>query len=465
MIDRLAGIGRSGIGRAVEGWADPGVEARADRSVRVGVHEPGEVPQLVRGDGGREADEVGAGGGGLAGTAQEVIDVDPAVIGRDDFQAARGRECRRARDVEIAPVDLGRDSPLEANQRRVVEIDRGIGPRLRLGLGEDVREVGIVGRDLRLNRVALGLGVEVLAWELVGAEVEIDGAGDGPFDEVIAAHTDEHVLAAAPDQGVVVDAADYGIVVRAAQHAVDCEWVGQGQIERAVALRGRHHGLGPGLAEIDRDPGGGLREIEPGQGAARGPLGLEDRLAAARAAVEGEGIAAAPAHQRVVARAPHERVGAGRADQGVIADPALEDGASREARGVEREVAGAGPQDRVLEAADGGDRRGRASARGREGRIGERHVRRAVEHQPRIEPTADQVVVAAAARDRDIARPARDRAVAGAAVDEVVARAADDRVIAGAGVDRGVARAAGNDVVAVTADDQIGAAAAVNRAR
>ena len=120
----LASIG-SGIGRIVEVGVDPGVDPRADRSVRVGVLEAGEVPQLVRGDRGREADEIGAGGGGLAGTAQEVIDVDPAGIGGDDFEAVGG-ECRRARDVEIAPVDLGRNSPLEADQRRVVEIDRGV---------------------------------------------------------------------------------------------------------------------------------------------------------------------------------------------------------------------------------------------------------------------------------------------------------------------------------------------------
>ena len=82
MQDRLVGIGRSGIGRIVEVGVDPGVDPRADRSERVAVLEAGEVAQLVRGDGGREADEVGAGGGGLAGTAQEVIDVDPGGIGR-----------------------------------------------------------------------------------------------------------------------------------------------------------------------------------------------------------------------------------------------------------------------------------------------------------------------------------------------------------------------------------------------
>ena len=43
-----------------------------------------------------------------------------------------------------------------------------------------------------------------------------------------------------------------GVVVRAAQHVVDSERVGQGQGERAG-----HHGLRPGLAEIDRDPGRG----------------------------------------------------------------------------------------------------------------------------------------------------------------------------------------------------------------
>ena len=139
--------------------------------------------------------------------------------------------------------------------------------------------------------------VEVLTRELVGVEVEIDGAGDGPFEEVIAGHADDHVVAAAADQGVVIDIADDRIVVPAAQHRVDRERVGQGQGEGAVVERGRHHGLGPGLAEIDRDPGGGLREIEPGDGAARGLGGLEDRLAAARGVVKGEGIAAAAAHQ------------------------------------------------------------------------------------------------------------------------------------------------------------------------
>ena len=96
--------------------------------------------------------------------------------------------------------------------------------------------------------------------------------------------------------------------------------------------------------------------------------GSYNRLAAARVAVEGERVIAAAAHQRVVARAPHQRVGAARADQGVVAGSALKDGAPREARGVEREVAGAGRQDRVLEAAQGRDRRGRAPARGRQGR-------------------------------------------------------------------------------------------------
>ena len=99
-----------GIGRIVEVGVDPGVDPRADRSVRVAVLEAGKMPQLVRGDRRRQADKIGARGGGLAGTAQEVIDVDPGGIGGDDFEAVVG-ECRRARDVEIAPVDLRSQFP------------------------------------------------------------------------------------------------------------------------------------------------------------------------------------------------------------------------------------------------------------------------------------------------------------------------------------------------------------------
>ena len=87
--DRLVGIGRAGIGRIVEVGVDAGVDPRADRSEGVAVLEAGEVAELVGGDGGRQADEVGARRGGLAGTAQEVIDVDPAGIGRDLHQARR----------------------------------------------------------------------------------------------------------------------------------------------------------------------------------------------------------------------------------------------------------------------------------------------------------------------------------------------------------------------------------------
>ena len=140
MQDRLVGIGRAGIGRIVEVGSRPRVNPRPDRPERVAVLKAGKVPELVRGDRGREADEIGAGGRRLARTAQEVIDVDPGGIGGDDLKAVAG-ERRRARDVEVAPVDLGRDAPLEADQCRVVEGDRGIRPRLRLSLGEDVREV------------------------------------------------------------------------------------------------------------------------------------------------------------------------------------------------------------------------------------------------------------------------------------------------------------------------------------
>ena len=106
-----------------------------------------------------------------------------------------------------------------------------------------------------------------------------------------------------------------------------------------------------------------------------------------------------------------------------------------------------------------------STARSGEGRVRQRHVRRAVEHQPRVEPAADQDVVATAAGDRGVAGPARDGAGAGAAVDDVVTRAADDRVVARAGRDGGVARAADDDVVAVAAQNQIIATAAGDRAR
>ena len=143
------------------------------------------------------------------------------------------------------------------------------GPRLRLCLGEDVRECGVIGRDLCLDRVALGLSIEVLTGEFVRAEVEIDRASDGPFEQVIAGHADDQVVAAIADQGVVVGVADHRVVVRAAQHVIDGERIGQGQGERTVIECGWHHGLGPGLAEIDRDPGRGLGEIEAGDGVAR----------------------------------------------------------------------------------------------------------------------------------------------------------------------------------------------------
>ena len=89
--DRLVGTDRSGIGRIVEVGVDPGIDPRADRSERVGVLEAGEMPQLVRGDRGRQADEIGTRGRRLAGTAQEVIDVDPRGIGGDDFQVVLGQ--------------------------------------------------------------------------------------------------------------------------------------------------------------------------------------------------------------------------------------------------------------------------------------------------------------------------------------------------------------------------------------
>ena len=129
----------------------------------------------------------------------------------------------------------------------------------------------------------------------------------------------DQVVAAASDQGVVVGVADDRVVVRAAQHVVDAEGVGERQGERAVIERGRHDRLRPGLAEIDRDPGGGLREIEPGDAGARR---LNDGLAAARSAVECECIVAAAADQRIVARAADQRVGAARADQRVVAGAA-----------------------------------------------------------------------------------------------------------------------------------------------
>ena len=147
----------------------------------------------------------------------------------------------------------------------------------------------------------------------------------------------------------------------------------------------------------------------------RRPAGVEDRLAAARVAVEGERIVAAAAHQRIVARTrpPACR---GRWCRSRCRRPCRPEGwRAREARGVEREVAGAGRQDRVLEAADGGDRGGHAPAR--ESRrcvsVSVMFVR-AVVHQPRIEPAGRQDIVAAAAGDRGVAGPAGDRVWPGA---------------------------------------------------
>ena len=104
---------------------------------------------------------------------------------------------------------------------------------------------------------------------------------------------------AAADQGVVVRVADDRVVVGAAQDGGDPHRVGKREVQRA-----RDDGLGGGQAEVDRDPAGAWEKSSPATVAARG---LGDRLAAARAAVEGEGVVATAAHQRVVAR-PASRV-------------------------------------------------------------------------------------------------------------------------------------------------------------
>ena len=108
--DRLVGIGRTGISRVVEVGRDQLVDPRADRAERVGVLEAREMPQLVRGDRDRQRDEVGAVGRRLAGLAQQIGDVDPRPVRGRDVQP-RGVQDRRARDVQVAPVDLASRCP------------------------------------------------------------------------------------------------------------------------------------------------------------------------------------------------------------------------------------------------------------------------------------------------------------------------------------------------------------------
>ena len=121
MQDRLVGIGRSGIGRIVEVGVDPGVDPRADRSERVAVLEarrgaPARGAAMVA-ERPMKSALVAA---GSPGPPRKLLTLTPPESAGMTSRPAGG-ECRRARDVEIAPVDLGRDSPLEADQRRVVE--------------------------------------------------------------------------------------------------------------------------------------------------------------------------------------------------------------------------------------------------------------------------------------------------------------------------------------------------------
>ena len=96
--------------------------------------------------------------------------------------------------------------------------------------------------------VLLVLSVNVVAGHRVGVEVEEDRACDAPFDHVVAAQAGDQVVAAAAQQGVVARVADDRVVVGAAQDVGDPHRVGKGQVEDA-----RDHGLGTGLAQVDRD--------------------------------------------------------------------------------------------------------------------------------------------------------------------------------------------------------------------
>ncbi len=80
-----------------------------------------EVPQLVRGDRDRQGDEVGARGRRLAGLAQQVGDVDRGRVRGRDLEA-RGGQDRRARDIQVAPVDPDDKPPSRPVKRRVVEV-------------------------------------------------------------------------------------------------------------------------------------------------------------------------------------------------------------------------------------------------------------------------------------------------------------------------------------------------------
>ena len=83
-----------------------------------------EVPQLVRGDGGRQGDEIGTGGRGLAGLAQQVVDVDRGRVGGRDLEAAAVSvvEPAMSRSRQSIEVDEPPSRPVSAGSLKKIVV-------------------------------------------------------------------------------------------------------------------------------------------------------------------------------------------------------------------------------------------------------------------------------------------------------------------------------------------------------
>ena len=229
MPDRLVGIGRTGVSRTVEVGRDPDVDPRADRAVGVAVLEAGEVPQLVRGDRDRQRDEVGARRRGLAGLPSRLLTLTEAVSAGVTWRPAAVSVVVPVMSRSRQSID-GRDATLQAGQRRVVEVDRGIRARRWRRLGERVRERRIVGGQLRLDRVALGLWCR----RARRGSVRVSKSSRtvrvmSPSSTSLPPRPAIRSWPPPPIERVVARVADDRVVVRAAQHVGDPHRVGKRQ--------------------------------------------------------------------------------------------------------------------------------------------------------------------------------------------------------------------------------------------